>query len=60
MWQIKDAKIINKFNVLVRHLPKETESKDLSADFSPAGNIFSCKIPETVRGTENVYGFVCF
>lgn len=53
MWQIKDAKVVNKFNIIVKHLPSGIESKDLGSEFSPAGSIFSCKIPETVKNSED-------
>lgn len=52
MWQIKDAKVVSKYKIQIHNLSKTVETKDLAADFSICGNIFSCKIPESVRDSD--------
>lgn len=60
MWQIKDSKLISKFNIIIKNLPKSISSKDLFSLFSNAGNIFSCKIPMNSKSNSEGFGFVCF
>jgi polyadenylate-binding protein len=60
MWQIKDSKLISKFNVIVKNLPKDITSKELSAEFSKAGTVFSAKIPMNSKQNSEGFGFVCF
>lgn len=60
MWQIKDSKLVSKFNVIVKNLPKDILSSALSSLFSEAGNIFSCKIPLNSKSNSEGFGFVCF
>lgn len=54
-------------NILIKNLPKSTTARDLQADFSIAGDIYSCKIPtqQNLLKSDNehedsIYGFVCF
>jgi len=69
LWQVKDTKKINSNNVIVKNLPKNTSARDLQADFSIAGDIYSCKIPtyqnlskkpDPNMIADTSYGFVCF
>lgn len=60
MWQIKDSKLVSKFNIIIKNLPKNITSKELSSLFSRAGNIFSCKIPLNSKSNSEGFGFVCF
>jgi RNA recognition motif-containing protein len=60
MWQIKDSKLVSKFNVIVKNLPKDLTSKELSAAFADAGDIFSSKIPLNSKMNSEGFGFVCF
>jgi len=60
MWQTKDSRLISKFNVIVKNLPKEITSKDLSEKFKNAGEVFSAKIPVNSKSNSEGFGFVCF
>jgi len=60
MWQIKDSKLISKFNVIVKNLPKDITSKELSQAFSKAGTVFTAKIPMNSKQNSEGFGFVCF
>lgn len=60
MWQVKDSKLISKFNCIVKNLPKNITSKDLNQLFSEVGNVFSCKIPLNSKNNSEGFGFVCF
>lgn len=60
MWQIKDSKLVSKFNVIVKNLPKDITSKELSEEFSNAGDVFSAKIPTNSKSNSEGFGFVCF
>jgi len=59
MWQVKDSKVISKFNLIVKNLPKNITSKDLNTLFSEVGNVFSCKIPTNSKHNSEGFGFVC-
>jgi RNA recognition motif-containing protein len=62
MWQIKDSKLVSKFNIIVKNLPKEMTSKELSELFSEdkKQNVFSAKIPVNSKQNSEGFGFVCF
>jgi polyadenylate-binding protein len=60
MWQIKDSKLISKFNIIVKNLPKDITSKELSSEFATAGTVFSAKIPLNSKQNSEGFGFVCF
>lgn len=60
MWQIKDSKLISKFNIIVKNLPKDITSKELAAYFNKAGSVFSAKIPVNSKQNSEGFGFVCF
>jgi polyadenylate-binding protein len=60
MWQTKDSKLISKFNVIVKNLPKNISSKELQSEFSNAGDVFSAKIPTNSKQNGEGFGFVCF
>jgi len=60
MWQIKDSKLISKFNVIVKNLPKDISSKELAEVFNTAGSVFSAKIPVNSKQNSEGFGFVCF
>lgn len=60
MWQIKDSKLVSKFNVVVKNLPKDMSSKDLAILFGKAGDVFSSKIPTNSKQNSEGFGFVCF
>jgi len=60
MWQVKDSKVISKFNLVVKNLPKNITSKDLNILFSEVGSVFSCKIPTNSKNNSEGFGFVCY
>lgn len=60
MWQIKDSKLVSKFNIIVKNLPKEISSKELSQMFTKVGDVFSAKIPVNSKQNSEGFGFVCF
>lgn len=60
MWQIKDSKLVSKFNIIVKNLPKEMTSKELQVEFNKAGDVFSSKIPLNSKQNSEGFGFVCF
>jgi len=60
MWQIKDSKLVSKFNVIVKNLPKDISSKELADVFQKAGSVFSAKIPVNSKQNSEGFGFVCF
>lgn len=60
MWQIKDSKLVSKFNVMVTNIPKDMTSKLLHVEFSKAGEVFSSKIPDSSKTSDEGFGFVCF
>jgi len=60
MWQIKDSKLVAKFNVIVKNLPKEITSKELAQEFAKAGDVFSSKIPVNSKQNSEGFGFVCY
>jgi len=60
MWQVKDSKLISKFNMIVKNLPKNITSKSLNTLFSEVGHVFSCKIPKNSKNNSEGFGFVCF
>jgi len=60
MWQIKDSKLVSKFNVIVKNLPKDISSKELADAFQKAGSVFSAKIPVNSKQNSEGFGFVCF
>lgn len=60
MWQIKDSKLVSKFNIIVKNIPKDMTSKELSEEFSKAGDVFSAKIPINSKQNSEGFGFVCF
>jgi len=60
MWQIKDSKIVSKFNIIVKNLPKEFTSKQLGELFRDCGEVFSSKIPTNSKQKSEGFGFVCF
>jgi len=60
MWQIKDSKLVAKFNIIVKNLPKDMTSKELADHFKDAGEVFSSKIPVNSKQNSEGFGFVCF
>jgi polyadenylate-binding protein len=62
MWQQRDPtlRITSRNNLIVRNLGKEMTTQELSALFSGAGNIISCKINKNVKGVSEGFGFVQF
>lgn len=60
MWQIKDSKLVSKFNIIVKNLPKDMSSKELQELFTKAGEVFSSKIPTNSKQNSEGFGFVCF
>jgi len=60
MWQIKDSKLVSKFNIIVKNLPKDMSSKELQETFTNAGEVFSSKIPTNSKQNSEGFGFVCF
>jgi len=60
MWQTKESKLVSKFNIIVKNLPKEMTSKELAAFFQHLGDVFSAKIPVNSKKNSEGFGFVCF
>lgn len=62
MWHQRDpsSRFMGKNNLVVRNLPKNFETKDLSALFSKSGNIVSAKVSKNSKGMSEGFGFVQF
>jgi len=60
MWQTKESKLVSKFNIIVKNLPKDMTSKMLSDLFKDSGDVFSAKIPLNSKQNSEGFGFVCF
>lgn len=62
MWSQRDPQLrkSNLGNLFVKNLPKEVDNKVLYDNFSPFGNILSCKISTDDKGVSKGHGFVHF
>jgi len=62
MWQQRDPtlRITSRNNLIVRNLPKDIVTTELSGLFEKAGTIISCKISKNARGNSEGFGFVQF
>lgn len=60
MWQTKESKLVSKFNIIVKNLPKEMTSSELQNLFKDCGEVFSAKIPVNSKQNSEGFGFVCF
>lgn len=62
MWQQRDPtlRITSKNNLIVRNIRKDLTTQELSALFSGAGNIISCKVSKNAKGVSEGFGFVQF
>jgi RNA recognition motif-containing protein len=60
MWQTKESKLVSKFNIIVKNLPKEMTSRELALLFKDSGEVFSAKIPVNSKQNSEGFGFVCF